>query len=57
MEHDENEVIGDADGTMGDDERTMDVDPEETAPKPYIVARNMRIAQLKQRFAEVERSA
>jgi len=57
MEHDENEVIGDADGTMGDDERTMDVDPEETTPKPYIVARNMRIAQLKQRFAKVERSA
>jgi hypothetical protein len=57
MEHDKNEVIGDADGTVGDDERTMDVDPEETMPNPYILARNMRVAQLKQRFTDVERSA
>ncbi len=57
MEHDENEVIADADGTMGDHEAIVDVDPEETTPNPYILARNMRVAQLKQRLAEVEGSA
>jgi hypothetical protein len=57
MEHDENEVISDADGTMGDDEGRVDVDLEETTPNPYILAHNMRVAQLKQRLAEVEGSA
>jgi hypothetical protein len=57
MEHDENEVIGDANGTMGDDEGIVDVDPKETMPNPYILARNMRVAQLKQRLAEVKGSA
>jgi hypothetical protein len=47
MEHDENAVISDADGTVGHDEGTLDVDPEETTLNPYILARNRRIAQLK----------
>jgi hypothetical protein len=53
MEHDENVIIGDVDGTVGHDEGTMDVDPKETMPNPYILARNMRVAQLKQRLVEV----
>ncbi len=57
MEHDKNEVIGDVDGIVGDDEGTMDVDPKETTLNPYILAHDMCIAQLKQRLAEVERSA
>ncbi len=50
MEHDENAVIGDVDGTV-------DADPKKIMPNPYILARNMRVAQLKQRLAEVEGSA
>jgi hypothetical protein len=57
MEHDENAVISDADGTVGHDEGTVDVDPKETMPNPYILARNMRVAELKQRLVEVEGSA
>jgi hypothetical protein len=57
MEHDENVVISDADGTVGHDEGTVDADPKEIMPNPYILARNMRVAQFKQRFAEVEGSA
>ncbi|CAM6033058.1 unnamed protein product [Sphagnum compactum] len=57
MERDENAVISDADGTMGHDSGTVDADPEETTLNPYILARNRRVAQLKQRLAEVEGSA
>ena len=57
MEHDENAFISDVDGTVGHDEGPVDVDPEETTLNPYILARNMRVAQLKQRLAEVEGSA
>jgi hypothetical protein len=56
MEHDKNAVISDVDGTVGHNEGTMDVDPKETMPNPYILARNMRVAQFKQRLAEVEGS-
>jgi hypothetical protein len=48
MEHDENAIISDDDDIMGHDEATMNVDPKETTPNPYILARNMRVAQLKQ---------
>ncbi len=34
MEHDENAVISDADGTVGHDEGTVDADPEETTLNP-----------------------
>jgi len=34
MEHDENVVISDNDGTMGHDEATVDADPTETTPNP-----------------------
>ncbi len=54
MEHDENVVISDVDGTMGHDEGIVDVDPKEIMPNPYILTRNMRVAQFKQRLAEVE---
>jgi len=57
MEHDENVVISDDDGTVDHDETIVDVDPKETTPNPYVLARNMRVAQLKQRLAEVEGSA
>jgi hypothetical protein len=57
MEHDKNAVISDADGTVGHDEGMVDVDLEETMLNPYILARNRRVAQLKQRLAEVEGSA
>jgi hypothetical protein len=57
MEHDENEVIGDADGTVGHDEGIVDTDPTKTMPNPYILAHNMRVAQLKQQLVEVEGSA
>jgi hypothetical protein len=57
MEHDENAVISDVDGTVGHNEGTMDVDLKETTLNPYILARNRRVAQLKQRLAEVEGSA
>jgi hypothetical protein len=57
MEHDENAVISDADGTVGHNEGHVDADPEETTPNPYILAHNMRVAELKQRLAEVEGSA
>ncbi|CAM6061597.1 unnamed protein product [Sphagnum tenellum] len=57
MEHDENAVISDVDGIVGHDEGPVDVDPEKTTPNLYILARNMRVAQLKQRLAEVEGSA
>jgi hypothetical protein len=57
MEHDENAVISDANGTVGHDEGLVDANPEKTMPNPYILARNMRVAQLKQRLAEVEGSA
>jgi hypothetical protein len=57
MEHDENAVISDGNGTLGHDEGIVDVDPKETMPNPYILARNMRVAQLKQRLVEVEGSA
>jgi hypothetical protein len=57
MDHDKNAVISDVDGTVGHNEGTMDVDPKETMPNPYILARNMCVAQLKQRLAEVEGSA
>jgi hypothetical protein len=57
MEHDENAVINDADGAVGHDEGTVDADPEETTLNPYILAHNRRVAQLKQRLAEVEGSA
>jgi len=57
MERDENAVISDADGTVGHDEGTVDVDPEETMLNPYILTRNRRVVQLKQRLAEVEGSA
>ncbi len=56
MEHDKNAIISDDDGTMGDGEGAMDVDPEETTPKLCVLAHNMRIAQFKQQLAEVERS-
>jgi hypothetical protein len=42
---------------MGHDEGTVDADPKEATLNPYILARNRRIAQLKQRLAEVEGSA
>jgi hypothetical protein len=48
MEHDENAIISHDDGTVGHDEATVDADPKETTPNPYILACNMRIAQLKQ---------
>ncbi len=54
MECDKNAVISDADGTVGHNEGTVDADPEETTINPYILARNRRVAQLKQRLAEVE---
>jgi hypothetical protein len=57
MEHDENAIISDVDGIVGHDEGTVDADPIQTMPNPYILTRNMRVAQLKQRFAEVEGSA
>jgi hypothetical protein len=57
MEHDENAVISDADGTMGHDEGLVDVDVEEITLNPYILTCNMRVAQLKQQLAEVEGSA
>ncbi|CAK9855040.1 unnamed protein product [Sphagnum jensenii] len=57
MEHDENAFISDVDGTVGHDEGPVDADPEETTLNPYILARNMHVAQLKQRLAEVEGSA
>ncbi len=57
MERDENAVISDVDGTVGRDEGTVDADPEETTLNPYILAHNRRVAQLKQRLAEVEGSA
>jgi hypothetical protein len=57
MEHVQNAVISDANGTMGHDGGTVDADPEETTLNPYILARNRRVAKLKQRFAEVEGSA
>ncbi len=57
IEHDENAVISDADGTVGHDEGPVDANPKETTLIPYILARNMRVAELKQRLAEVEGSA
>ncbi len=57
MEHDENAVISDADGIVGHDEGPVDADLEETTLNPYILARNMHVAELKQRLAEVEGSA
>ncbi len=48
MDHDKNAVISDADGIVGHNEGTMDVNPKETMPNPYILARNMCVAQLKQ---------
>jgi hypothetical protein len=42
---------------VGHDEGTVDADPEETTLNPYILTRNRCVAQLKQRLAEVERSA
>ncbi len=57
MEHDENVVISDADGIVGHDEGPVDADPEETTLNPYILTHNMRVAQLKQRLAEIEGSA
>jgi hypothetical protein len=57
MERDENAVISDADGTVGHDEGTVDADLEETTLNPYILTCNRRVAQLKQRLAEVEGSA
>jgi hypothetical protein len=57
MEHDENAVISDVDGTVGYDEGPVHADPEETTLNPYILARNMCVAQLKQRLAEVKGSA
>jgi len=49
--------ISDVDGTVGHDEGIVDVDPKETMPNPYILARNMRVAQFKQRLTEDEGSA
>jgi hypothetical protein len=43
MEHDENAVISDDDGTVGHDEAAMDADPIETTPNPYVLAHNMRV--------------
>jgi len=57
MEHDKNAVISDVDGTVGHDEGKVDANPKETMPNPYILTCNMRVAQLKQRLAEVEGSA
>jgi hypothetical protein len=56
MEHGENALINDVDGTVGHDEGTMDVDPKGTTPNPYILTRNMRVAQLKQQLAKVKGS-
>ncbi len=42
---------------MGHNEATMDVDPKETTPNPYILAHNLRVVQLKQQLAEVEGNA
>jgi hypothetical protein len=42
---------------MGHDEGTVDSDPKETMPNPYILTCNMRVAQFKQQLAEVEGSA
>jgi hypothetical protein len=57
MEHDKNAIINDDDGTVGDDEATMDANLEETTPNPYILARNMCVAQLKQQVTQVEGNA
>jgi len=57
MEHDENVIISDDDGTMGHDEAVVDADLKETTPNPYVLACNMRVAQLKQRLTKVEGSA
>jgi hypothetical protein len=57
MEHDENAVISDVDGTVGHDEGPVDADPEETTLNPYILARSIRVAEFKQRLTEVEGSA
>jgi len=54
MEHDKNVVINDDDGTMGHDEAAVDTNPKEITSNRYILAHNMRVAQLKQRLAEVE---
>ncbi len=54
MEHDKNAIISDNDGVAGDDEVVVDANPEETTPNPYVLARNMCVAQLKQQFAKVE---
>jgi hypothetical protein len=40
MEHDKNAVISDANGTMGHNEGTVDADPKEIMPNPYILAHN-----------------
>jgi hypothetical protein len=53
--HDEGTL--DTDGTVGHNEGTLDAGPKEIMPNPYILARNMCVVQLKQRFTEVERSA
>ncbi len=50
MEHNINAIISDDDGIVGDDEVAVDADLEETTPNPYILTRNMRVVQLKQRF-------
>jgi hypothetical protein len=57
MEHDENVVISDDDGIVGHDETIVDVDPKETTPSPYVLTRNLRVAQLKQCLTEVEGNA
>jgi hypothetical protein len=57
MEHDENAVVNDDDGIVGHDEIAADANPKETTPNPYVLARNMCVAQLKQRLAKVEGSA
>jgi len=56
MEHDENAVISDVDGTVGHNEGIVDANPKETMPNPYILARNMHVAQLKQRLTKIEGS-
>jgi hypothetical protein len=56
MEHDENAVINDDNGIVGHDEATVDVDPKETTPNPYVLTRNTCNVQLKQRLAEVNGS-
>jgi len=57
MEHDENVIINDDDGTMGHDEAIVDADLKETTPNPYVLTCNMCVAQLKQRLTKVEGSA